>query len=388
MADLHLTPNGSECKILLMKVLISGAGIGGATAAYWLARTGWQVTVVEKAAETRSSGNPVDVRGDAAAIVHEMQLWPRLQEAATGVNRLVIVDAAGKPAASFGTRQSADPAKEVEVARADLAATLLDAARSSAEIIVGDSITSLTQDAGGVDAGFAVGAPRRFDLVLGADGLHSGVRGLSFGPEGNFATSFGMFVGTMRTAIGGGDPHEVRLYNGPGTSLSIHPAGGNPLAAFIFRSRRPYDYRDPGAPRLLVKDAYSGGGWVTDRAVAEWLVADDVYFDEVTRIVIRSWTRGRVTLLGDAASCISLLGEGSSNAIVAAKTLSDALAAHPADHRAALAAYETTHRRRLRSFQRGAGIASHFLVPSTGLGIRLRNTALRLASLGRSTSQN
>lgn len=366
-----------------MKVLISGAGIAGATAAYWLARTGWQVTVVEKAAETRSSGNPIDVRGDAASVAHEMQVWPRLQAAATGVSRLIIVDAAGKPAASFGTRRSADPAKEVEVARADLAATLLDAARSSAEIIVGDSIAELRQDAAGVDISLASGGTRRVDLVLGADGLHSGVRGLAFGPEGDFAKSFEMFVGTMRTAIGGGDPHEVSLYNRPGISLSIHPAGGNPLAAFIFRSRSPWDHRDPGAPRLLVKEAYSGQGWVTDQAVAEWLAAADVYFDEVTRIVMPSWTRGRVTLLGDAASCISLLGEGSSNAIVAAKTLSDALAAHPGDHRAAFAAYEATHRRRLRSFQRGAGIASHFLVPSTGPGIRLRNAGLRLASLRR-----
>jgi 2-polyprenyl-6-methoxyphenol hydroxylase-like FAD-dependent oxidoreductase len=137
---------------------------------------------------------------------------------------------------------------------------------------------------------------------------------------------------------------------------------------------------DPDTGRRLVKSAYSGQGWLTDEAVAEWLAAEDVYFDAVTRIVMPSWTRGRISLLGDAADCISLLGEGSSNAIVGAKTLSDALAAHPGDHRTALAAYEATHRRRLRTFHRHAGIGSHFLVPASGPGIRLRNQGLRLAA--------
>ncbi|MFI5834300.1 FAD-dependent monooxygenase [Micromonospora sp. NPDC051300] len=363
------------------RVLLSGAGIAGATAAYWLARTGWQVTVVEKAAGVRSSGNPVDVRGEAASVVRQMQLWPRLQEAATGVSRLVVLDAGGHRRAVVGTRQTADAGSEVEVARSVLAGTLLDAARDQAEVIVGDSIAALTQDADGVDVRFEQGSPRRFDLVLGADGLHSAVRRLAFGPEQRFANPFGMYVGTMRTSISGGDPHEVLLFNRPGISLSIHPAGGSPLAAFIFRSGEPYDHHDREAAKRLVRAAYAGKGWVTDQAVADWLVADDVYFDAVTRIVMPSWARGRVVLLGDAADCISLLGEGSSNAIVAAKALADALAEHPGQHGAAFAAYEATHRRRLRSFHRRAGLISHFLVPATDLGLRVRNTGLRLTSL-------
>jgi 2-polyprenyl-6-methoxyphenol hydroxylase-like FAD-dependent oxidoreductase len=361
------------------RVLISGAGIAGSTAAYWLARSGWQVTVVEKAVETRSSGNPIDVRGDAAAVVQRMGLWPMLQQATTQVRRLVVVDAAGRRKATMSTNLSGDPAQEVEVARADLAAALLGAARGEAEVIVGDSISELVQDADGVDVGFVSGDARRFDLVLGADGLHSGVRRIAFGPESLFAEPFGMFVGTMHTSIGGGDPHELRLYNQPGISLSIHPATGNPLAAFIFRSKEPYDHRDPDARKRLVKAAYSGRGWVTDQAVTEWLAAEDVYFDAVTRVTMPTWTKGRISLLGDAADCISLLGEGSSNAIVAAKTLADALAAGP-DEQVALAAYETAHRRWLRTFQRRASLNSHILVPETRIGLGVRNTGMRITA--------
>ena len=309
----------------------------------------------------------------------DLHIWPRLQAVATQVSRLVVVDASGRPRAVVSTRQTPDASAEVEVARADLAAILLDAAHDEAEIVLGDEITALSQDDGGVDVMFRQGSGRRFDLVLGADGLHSGVRRIAFGPEHHFAKPFGMLVGTMHTTLGG-DTHDLQLFNRPGISLSIHPATGDPLAAFIFRSDQPYDHHDPDARKHLVESAYSGQGWLTDRAVAEWNHADDVYFDAVTRITMPTWTRGRISLLGDAADCISLLGEGSSNAIVGAKILSDALVTHPTDQGHALAQYEATQRRRLRSFQRKAGLNSHFLVPSTRLGLTVCNTGLRLAS--------
>lgn len=365
------------------RVLISGAGIAGATAAYWFAAAGWEVTVVEKAATVRSSGNPIDVRGAAAEVAQAMGVWPRLRAAATSVDRLEVVDARGRVRVAVETRRSADLDQEVEVPRANLAAALLGAARDRAEMLVGDSIASLVQDPSGIDVAFDGGAERRFDLVIGADGLHSRVRRIAFGPERSFASSFGMLVGTMHTRIAAGDPRALRLFNRPGISLSIHPGDGDPLAAFIFRSDLGDDRRDPDARKRLVRNAYAGSGWVADQAVEEWDAADDVYFDAVTRISMPSWSAGRVALLGDAADCISLLGEGSSNAIVGAKTIVDALAAHPGDHRAALAAYERVHRARVQEFQKKARRNSHWLVPATGLGIVFRNTAMRAATLAR-----
>ncbi|WP_016907768.1 FAD-dependent oxidoreductase [Streptomyces xiaopingdaonensis] len=369
-------------------VLISGAGIAGSTAAYWLARNGWQVTVVEKAEAMRSSGNPIDVRGDAASVAHRMHIWPALREKATRVDRLVVVDETGRPRIAMDTRQASEPDREVEVPRADLAAALLSAARGEAEIVVGDSISELTQDEAGVDVRFASGSTRRFQLVLGADGLHSAVRRLTFGPEENFASPFGMYVGTMRTALDAGDPRELRLFNRPGISLSLHPGAGHPLAAFIFRSNEHLDRLDPQARKRMVESAYEGRGWICDDVTAEWAAADDVYFDAVTRVTVPVWTRGRVSLLGDAADCVSLLGDGSSNAIIGAKTLADALAAHPADHRTALTAYEAAQRPLIRAAQRRAGTNSHFLVPASRIGLGLRNASMRLASLTRRPSEH
>jgi 2-polyprenyl-6-methoxyphenol hydroxylase-like FAD-dependent oxidoreductase len=163
-------------------VLVSGGGIAGSTAAYWLEKAGWSVTIVERAADTRSSGNPVDVRGAAVAIARQMGIWSRLEEAATGVERLVFVDADGRPQATIRTRRRVDRHEEVEVARSDLVGLLFDRAREASLIIRDDSISALHQDVGGIDVEFQRAPSRRFDLVVGADGLGVRPRGTSFPP--------------------------------------------------------------------------------------------------------------------------------------------------------------------------------------------------------------
>lgn len=357
-------------------VLVSGGGIAGSTVAYWLARAGWSVTVVERAAGARSSGNPVDVRGSAVAVAQEMGIWSCLQEAATGVERLTFVDDHGRPQASIRTRQRRGRHEEVEVARSGLVDLLLGKARENSLIIEDDSVTGLHQDGGGVDVEFRRTSSRRFDLVIGADGIHSTVRALAFGPDERYSRPFGMFVGTVRSPMPIEDPRTVLMYNEPGTSLTIHPAGGKPGFAFIFRGQDAFDYRNPDQGKRLVDSTYAGGGWLTEQALQEWGAAQERYFDAVTRVDVPQWSSGRVVLLGDAASCISLFGEGSSSAIVGAKTLAEAIATHPGNHTAAFAAYEHTHRKYVRPLQRGAGIASRILVPKTRSGIPTRNAAL------------
>lgn len=362
------------------RVLISGAGSAGSTAAYWLASAGWRVTLVEKASGMLSSGNPVDVRGGAASIAHEMGIWPRLEAAATGVDRLVFVDSLGRRRAVINSRQNVSTRDEIELARATLADALLDASRDSSEIITDDSIAALRDGPTEVEVEFEHAAPRRFDLVIGADGLHSTVRRLAFGPERDFSRPLGMCVGTMHTSVEATAHDEVVMFDSPGRSLSIHPGGGDPMAAFIFRCNERYDHRDAGAGRRIVESAYSGTGWLVEQLLAEWKTAEDVYFDTVSRIDLPRWSRGRITLLGDAANCISLFGDGSSNAIVGVKTLADALAVHPDDRGAAFAAYEATHRKRLARYRRGANVGARFLVPTTRLGIGARNFGVRIAS--------
>jgi 2-polyprenyl-6-methoxyphenol hydroxylase-like FAD-dependent oxidoreductase len=366
-------------------VLISGAGVAGPTLAYWLARSGFRPTVVERSGGQRSSGNPVDVRGEAMDVAGRMGVLPRLREAATSVSGMAFVNASGRRVGRIAVGKP--DGTELEVPRADLAAVMYDAAREQAEFLFGDSITALRQDASGVDVTFAKGAPRRFDLVVGADGLHSGVRRLVFGPSSGYVRHLGMYVATLQLGYPAADPSAVLMYNLPGRSVSVHPVNGDAMAAFIFRSPAipDLDNRDTAACKQMVLDAYRGGGWELPRLLDRVTAADDLYFDSVSRVRLPAWSRGRVALLGDAASCMSLFGNGSSLAISGAAALSRALDATPDDHATAFRAYEAEHRLRVRPTQRGRLVAGALLVPATRAGITARDLAVRV--LGRSATR-
>ncbi|GIH09599.1 oxidoreductase [Rhizocola hellebori] len=355
--------------------------MAGPTLAYWLTRHGFTPTVVERSTAPRSSGNPVDVRGPALPVAEKMGLLPRLRDAATNVESMSFVDAAGRRIARLpmsATRSGASD-QEVEIPRADLAAILYEAARDTAEFVFDDSIAQMRQDEGGVDVTFERSAPRRFDLVIGADGLHSTVRRLAFGRDAEFVRHMGVYVATMPLGAGADNPREVLLYNTPGRLASIHPSRGNALAAFIFRGPAiaDLDHRDTKRHKEIVTAAYSGGGWRLAQLLETLRATDDLYFDSVSKVRLATWSRGRIALLGDAASCVSLLGEGSSLAMAGAFTLAASLGADPGDHSRALRHYEATHRRLVNPRQRGIGVAAGVLIPKTRLGLAVRNLGVR-----------
>jgi 2-polyprenyl-6-methoxyphenol hydroxylase-like FAD-dependent oxidoreductase len=374
-------------------VLISGAGIAGSTLAYWLARTGLNPTVVERSQGLRSSGNPVDVRGPAVPVVEAMGVMPALRQAATATATMSLLAPSGRPAARLATPAARGRRDEVEIPRADLAAVLYEAARPHAEFMFDDTITALHPDGDGVDVVFDRAAPRRFDLVVGADGLHSTVRRLAFGPERDHVHHLGLYVATLPLGRPADRPDEIVLYNTPGRLASIHPARGSALAAFIFRgpaladagagagAGAGADGRDLDRSRRVVLDAYAGAGWEVPRLLDALREADDFYFDAVSAVRLDTWTRGRVSLVGDAASCVSLLGDGSSLAISAAHTLADSLANHR-DVAVALRAYEHRHRKLVAPKQRTVGVAAGWLVPKTRLGIAARNLSAKAMPSG------
>lgn len=360
-----------------LNVLISGAGIAGATLASLLGRQGHHVTVVERDDGVRSSGNPVDVRGDAFDVVEDLGLSPRLRDLATRVREVVFVDSAGRRVAGMATRRSQD--REAEVPRAALVSMLIDAARQEAEFRFDDMIVGIGADQHGLDVTFDRAAPSRFDLVVGADGLHSAVRRLAFGPESDFVKHLGIYIGTVRLENALDHDDTVVVYNEPGVAAALHPGAGAPSAAFMFRSSVQINPRDPTAVEQNMRQVYADAGWrVPDLLAIYAAAADQTYFDAVSRVRVPAWSRGRSTLLGDAASCVSLFGEGSSSAISGAATLTRSLTMSQQDIPGALERYELMHRRLSNRGQRAATLASHILIPASRAGITLRNRGLRL----------
>ena len=365
--------------------LVVGAGIAGSTLARWLGRPGIDTTVVDHAAGQRSGGNPVDVRGLAVPIAERMGVLDALRAAATHTTRLTAVDARGREIGWIPVQTRGD---EFEIGRSDLAAILQAAAHPYAQFRHGDTVTA-THNRGhngghnrghtdgigdGVEVNFLHSPPGRFDLVIGADGLHSQIRRLVFGPEQQYVTPLGMYVATSMLDGAATDPGTVVLHNAAGRAVAVHPGTGRAGAAFIFRARPQTSSPDP---RHLLATTYAGMGWRVPELLDHACHDEQLWFDSVSRVQVPRWSRGAVVLVGDAAGCVSLFGEGSSMAIVGAATLAQALATHPDDLPTALARYERSHRARLRHHHRAAPLAAHLLVPATGAGTALRNTAFR-----------
>jgi 2-polyprenyl-6-methoxyphenol hydroxylase-like FAD-dependent oxidoreductase len=370
-------------------VLISGAGIAGPTLAYWLARHGFRPTVVEHAAALRSSGSPVDVRRRAVEVAEPMGVMACIRQAGTDVTGMSFVNATGRRVGRVNLRalQQAAGSREVELPRGDLASILYQASRDQAEFLFDDSIAALSQDEDGVSVTFDRADPRRFDLVIGADGLHSAVRRLAFGPESDFVQHMGIYVATMRLdgldgPIEGGQ--EVVMYNTPSRAVAIHPSRGDALAFFAFRSPAvpDFDYRDTSQHKRLLAAAFADGSWRVPQLLQRVQAAKDLYFDSVSQVRVRPWWRGRVALVGDAASCVSLFGDGSSLAMAGAFTLAEELAASPGDHRLAFRRYEASHRNLVDPKQRNIPRAASLLIPATRAGILARNLATRLWPVG------
>jgi 2-polyprenyl-6-methoxyphenol hydroxylase-like FAD-dependent oxidoreductase len=326
-------------------------------------------------------------------VAERMGVMPAIRQAGTDRTGISFVNGTGRRVGGVNLRalQEAAGSREVELPRGDLASILYQASRDHAEFLFNDTILALHQDEHGVDVTFERAQPRRFGLVVGADGLHSAVRRLAFGPEPDFVQHLGIYVATatwestsftatMRLdgSIGGG--REVVMYNTPGRAVALHPSRGEALAFFAFRSPAVpgFDYRDTAQHKRLLAAAFAGGGWRVPELLRRVQAAEDLYFDSVSQVRVRPWWHGRVALLGDAASCVSLFGDGSSLAMAGACTLAEELAASPGDHRLAFRRYEARHRALVDPRQRNIPRAASLLIPATRPGVLARNLATRL----------
>jgi 2-polyprenyl-6-methoxyphenol hydroxylase-like FAD-dependent oxidoreductase len=328
-----------------MRVLISGAGIAGPALAHWLHRHGIEPVVVEQAPGPRPGGHAVDLRGVARDVAERMGIMPAVEADRVDERGIALVNRRGRriggmPADLFGGEGIV---AEIEIARGDLSRILYDATVPYTDYRFGDRIMALTQDASGVDVTFRSGTTERFDVVVGADGVHSGVRALAFGPESDFVQYLGGYGAYFTVPDPGDLDHWFLLYNAPGGLVAgLRPErGGTAKASLTFRSP-DLGRLAPAAQQQVLRERMTGAGWRVDEFLAAMPSADDFYFDSICQVHVGQWHRNRVVLLGDAGYCGSpLAGLGTSAALVAAYVLAGELARSPGDPEAAFAAYQS-----------------------------------------------
>jgi len=360
------------------RVLISGAGIAGPALAFWLARSDFDVTVVERAPALREGGQAVDFRGPVhREVLERMGLWDAIHQQRTRPCDVILL-------ARHGRRMITLPAVmmsgDVEIRRGDLTRLLYERTAGSVCYRFGDEITGLAEGNAGVTARFSSGGSQTYDLVVGADGLHSRVRALAFGDESRFLVHHGYRLATFSLP----DVLEVRdrafTYTVPGRSVTVRSEGnGRARASFIFVGAAVGDERlDAIRSRALVRDAFRGVGWEVPRVLAHLDEVDDLYVDQIASISIERYSSGRIVLLGDAAYGGTLGGQGTPLAIVGAYVLAGELAHAQGDVCAALARYEVLMRPYATKGQEGAKNVGRFFAPRTRHGLALRNLFYRV----------
>lgn len=373
-----------------MRILVSGAGIAGPTLAWWLLHYGFTPTVIESAPVLKTGGYVIDFWGAGFDVGERMGLLPEIQRRGYIVEEVRAVDDSGQRAAGLSAKGFVrmTGGRFVSLPRGDLAAILFSSIEQRVETLFGDRIAQIEQTSDGVQVLFERAPPRTFDLVIGADGLHSGVRRLVFGEDSHFERYLGYKAAAF--TVSGYQPREELVY-------ILYTRVGSQVARFSMRDDRTmflftFADPDPGIPaamadqKSLLRDRFRGARWEVPRILAALDDCTELYFDRVSQIRMDArpglWTENRVTLVGDAASCVSLLaGQGSALAMVAAYLLAGELAQASGDYGRAFGRYQERFAPFVRNKQRAALRFAGMFAPRSKFALYLRNRGMSLMNI-------
>jgi len=373
-----------------MRILISGAGVAGPTLAWWLLRHGFTPTLVESAPHLRTGGYVIDFWGAGFEIANRMGLLPSIRPHGYIVREIRVVDDRGRTAASLPTLAffKMTQGQFLSIPRGDLAACIYAALDGKVETLFGDRVVRVEQSDSGVEVGFASRPARHFDLVIGCDGLHSGIRQLVYGNESQFEKYLGFKVAAFEAHSYA--PRDELVY-------MMHTGVGRQIARFSMRDNRTmflFTFQDdhPALPstlsgqKALLRDQFDSMGWETPQILDALDQTTDLYIDRVSQIYMGpapgSWSRGRVTLLGDAAFAVSLLaGQGTALSMIAAYILAGELRRAGGDHERAFHEYQQRFGPFVLGKQKAAPRLAGFFAPRSQLALFVRNRAMSLMKI-------
>ncbi|MGZ0145585.1 FAD-dependent monooxygenase [Kribbella sp. WER1] len=358
-----------------MKVLVSGASVAGPSVALWLGRAGHDVTVVEIAPALRQGGYAVDFRGEVfTTVLQRMGVLDELRSLQTGGSAMRFVDESGRKLMRLPAEFAGG---ELEVLRADLSRVLYEHSRAQATYRFGDSIAALAEHADGVDVRFESGIEETYDLVIGADGMHSVVRRLAWPREQVLEKHLDYYVAGWEVPNTLGISGDSLMYNVPGKLASVGADRRDPgLAQTLFVFKSPvleYNRRDLDQQKAIIRGQFEGLGWHVPELLKALPSAMELYFDSISRVQVDRWSTDRIVLLGDAGYGATFGALGTGTAVVGAYVLAMELAR--GNFRTAFDRYEALLRKAVSTTQDGSRAGS-FLAPASRFGIASRNWML------------
>ena len=366
------------------RILISGAGVAGLTAAYWLRKFGFEPTIVEQAPVLREGGYMIDFWGLGFDVAEKMNILGELEQAHYDIPSLDYVDENNhrKGGISVAKMRAAVNYRHYNLLRGNLVRILHDLVKTDVDIQFGKSIRSIDQKADGVEVTLTDGGTESFDLLIGADGLHSNVRELVFGDEAQYERYLGYYVSSFTIDNYLGWDRIWRSYNVPGKQIGVYSVADEKLAAFIIfkqKERLNLSHHDVEGAKEVLRDIFENEGWECKRILERMDNTTDFYFDIVSQIVMDKWYKDRVTLIGDASHCVSLLaGQGSALAMASAYTLAGELKNANGNHVSAFREHEDIIAPEIERTRKIAlGFADEF-VPDSNFAIWKRNITSRL----------
>jgi 2-polyprenyl-6-methoxyphenol hydroxylase-like FAD-dependent oxidoreductase len=370
-----------------MKVAINGVGIAGPALAYWLKRWGHEPVLFETAPALRTGGYLIDFWGLGYIVAERMGILDRLEAGGYEMQRMRMVGSRGEEKATVDlapAREALD-GRFISIGRSDLSRVLFEACDGVATHF-GLSIEGIEGDAGAPIVRLSDGSRERFDVVVGADGLHSAVRALAFGPQAQFERFLGCYIAAFRTR---GYPHRDELMHVSHTLQGrqigrVSLRDDETLVLLVWRAD-PNDAEVPAdreSRQRVIRAAFGDTGWEAPELLAALDHASDFYFDRVSQIRMPRWSTGPVVLVGDAAACPSLLaGEGSGLAMLEAYLLAGELHRSQGAVASAFAAYEDRLRTFVAAKQDSAIWLRGFFAPETALGLCVRDLAVHAMAI-------
>ena len=360
------------------RILISGASFAGLATAFWMAKLGYSVTIVEVSAGLKRGGTPVNIEEGTIEIAKRMGLLDQIAANRIKTDLMEFKDADDVTARSMAFLNEEAQPEGYEVERDFLLHLMFAAVEPNVDVVFDESITAIEETEREVVVSFKRGGARAFDLLFGCDGIHSVVRALCFGEEANFVRFLEAYFSITivdRLLIAA---DTTQLYNEPGRAVMVKTYNNKTDIVLCFSSEHelPYDYRDEAQQRAIIAEQFAASAWKTPALLAEVAKSKTFYFDKLCQVRMPSWSKGRVALVGDAAYCASpAAGRGGSLAIDGAAALGDAFAQFPNEFARAFQAYEEAFRPFIEDVQdKVVSFGVAFLIPRTEEAIRERNS--------------